>query len=254
MISTEILLIGEQANPTLSATAHDSPNVLLGLYYLKDVVRYLRATDLAARGDKLPLSHRLVAGWGRRGLITLAKNQFERNRSYIQYPHLITSRMIALLMSYEIRIERIVEAHKYLRDETGDTFPFATRILWTDDPAAQHIYAKIDDIFLAADRSGQIPFRELLETKIVTTSNMVFDERGMAVSWDPYPGVEMNPNFLSGAPRIKGRRIHTEQIAGMVANGTSKEDVMWWLGISESQFEDARLWERTLQATEEVAA
>ena len=64
-------------NATLHGAAHDSTAFLRGLYYLSDVVRYLRATDLAARGDTLSLSHRLVAGWGRRGLITLSKNEFE---------------------------------------------------------------------------------------------------------------------------------------------------------------------------------
>ena len=237
-------------NAILGVTPRDSTTFLRGLYYMSDVVRYLRATDLAARGDTLSLSDRLVAGWGRRGLITLSKNKFERNRSFIRFPHLITSRMIALLRSYGIRIERIVAAQDYLKDETGDDFPFATRRLWTDDPEALHIYAKINDILVTANKFGQIPFQGLLETKIVATSNMDFDDRGIAVSWEPFTGVEIHPEFLSGAPRIKGRRIQTSQVAGMLANGTSKEDVMWWLDISETQLEYAVRWEHALKAAD----
>ena len=162
--------------------------------------------------------------------------------------------MIVLLLSYGIRIVKIVEAHEYLRDETAEDFPFATRTLWTDDPEWVHVYAKINDVLVAADKSGQIPFVELLKSKIVKTSNMIFSDGGRAVSWEPSRGVELHPGFLSGAPRIKGRRIQTSQIAGMLDAGTSKEDVMWWLDISDSEIEDALRRERSLQDSELVSA
>lgn len=228
----------------------DAPS---GIYYLDDATRYLRVADQAARGDMVSLSPRRIAGWGRRKFFTLEKNEFARHRSFIQFPHLITGRMISLLLSYGVRIANIVQAHDYLRQETGDHHPFATRRLWTDDPDGVHVYAEINDVLLIADKFGQIPFAELLQSKIVETSNMVFDDFGMAVSWNPSPGVNIHPRFLSGAPRLEGRRIKTDQIAGMLKSGTSREDLMWWLEITETEIDAALRWEDALDEAEIAA-
>lgn len=224
-----------------------------GIYYLNDATRYLRVADQAARGDIVSLSPRRIAGWGRRRFFTLEKNEFARHRSFIQFPHLITGRMIALLLSYGVDIADIVEAHEYLRQATGHHFPFATSRLWTDDPDGLHIYAEINSVLVTADRFGQRPFEELLETKIVETSNMVFNDFGVAVSWNPSPGVEIHPRFLSGAPRLEGRRIKTDQIAGMLKAGTSREDVKWWLEIDEAEIDAALRWEDALYEAELAA-
>ena len=64
----------------------------VGVYYLRDVSRYLYATDFVARGKPVTLSPQRITGWGRRGLLGVKSNQFERNRSFVEFPHLITSR------------------------------------------------------------------------------------------------------------------------------------------------------------------
>ncbi len=226
----------------------DAPS---GIYYLKDVSRYLRVTDLAVRGVEVSLSPQQISGWGKRDFFNLKKNEFERNQSFVEFPHLITSRMIALLLSYDIKIHRIVAAREYVRSETGARFPFATKTFWIEDSEVPiHIYTMIDEILVAADESGQMPFRGLLETRIVNAVNMDFDDNGVASNWEPLDGVLIDPEVHSGSPCIKGTRIATAMIYGMHVAGETDEFLMDWYTLTETQVRAAIRWERALACTE----
>ena len=237
------------SNGIASAVKDDKEDQIHGLYYLDEVSRFLRATDLSARGDEVSLSTQQITGWSRRGFFRLQKDKFERNKRFMQFPHLITSRMIAILRSYGISIQRIQRAHGYLQDETELRHPFATNTVWTEDAdRSSHIYTEIDKIFVAADESGQMPFEELLSKKIVKVANMTFDEDTRAVSWEPSPGVVIDPQFLSGAPCIKGRRIATEMVYGMYTAGDPIELIEDWYELEVEQIKAAISWEKTLAA------
>ena len=235
--------------------SHDNGEGPLGIYYLKDVARYLRATDLAARGYTLSLSPQQISGWGKRDFFDLHKNEFERNQSFVEFPHLITSRMITLLLSYGIKIRRIVGAHEYVRSETGVRFPFATKTFWTEDVDVPiHVYTRIDEILVAADEFGQMPFRGLLETRIVRTTGMEFDETRNAINWEPLDGVLIDPEIHSGAPCIKGTRIATAMIYGMHVAGETEEFLADWYELNGSQISSAIRWEQSLAETEPAIA
>ena len=234
-------------NGIASAVKDDKEDQIHGLYYLDEVCRFLRATDLSARGGEVSLSSQQISGWSRRGFFDLRKDRFERNKRFMQFPHLITSRMIAILRSYGISIHRIQRAHDYLQAETGSKHPFATGTVWTEDAEeSSHIYAEIDKIFAAADESGQMPFEELLSRRIVKVANMEFDEDARAVSWEPWPGVAIDPRFHSGAPCIKGRRISTELIYSRRMDGDSIEFLAECYQITEWQIQSAVDWEISL--------
>lgn len=225
----------------------DAPS---GIYYLKDVSRYLRATDLAARGSEVSLSPQQISGWGKRDFFDLQKNAYERNQSFVEFPHLITSRMIALLLSYGIKIRRIVAARDYVQTETGARFPFATKTFWIEDSEVPiHIYTTIDEILVAADEFGQMPFRGLLDARIVNAINMDFDENGVATNWEPRAGVLIDPEIHSGSPCIKGTRIATSMIYGMHVSGESDEFLMDWYALTETQIQAAIRWEQALERT-----
>ena len=236
-------------NGIASAVKDDKEDQIHGLYYLDEVCRFLRATDLSARGGEVSLSSQQISGWSRRGFFDLRKDRFERNRRFMQFPHLITSRMIAILRSYRISIQQIQRVHDYLQAETGARHPFATSTVWTEDAEdSSHIYAEIDKIFVAADESGQMPFEELLTRRIVKVANMEFDEDARAVSWEPWPGVVIDPRFHSGAPCIKGRRIATEMVYGMYMAGDPIEVIEDWYELDVDQIKASISWEKTLAA------
>ena len=223
----------------------------VGVYYLRDVSRYLYATDFVARGKPVTLSPQRITGWGRRGLLGVNSNQFERNRSFVEFPHLITSRMVALLLSYGIAIRKIVDAHDFVKKETKDRYPFATRMFWTEEAEfPRHIYTKINDILITADEFGQMPFTELLEERIIAVHNMGFDESGLATYWEPIDGVMINPAIHSGTPCIKGTRIATALLHAMYLARQSIESLMEWYSLKRSETQAAIDWESALIQTE----
>ena len=237
----------------IASAVKDEQDQIDGVYYLDEVCRFLRATDLSARRGKVSLSSQQISGWSRRGFFDLRKDKFERNRRFMQFPHLITSRMIAILRSYGISIQRIQRAHGYLQGETSARYPFATSTVWTEDAEkSSHIYAEIDRIFVAADESGQMPFEELLARRIVKVASMEFDEDARAMSWEPSPGVVIDPRFHSGAPCIEGTRIATELIYSRRMDGDSIESLEECYQISKGQIQSAVAWE-TLLARYETA-
>ena len=231
----------------IASAVKDEQDQIDGVYYLDEVARFLRATDLSARGGEVSLSSQQISGWSRRGFFDLQKDKFERNRRFMQFPHLITSRMIAILRSYGVSIQRIQKAHDYLQGETGARYPFATSTVWTEDAEkSSHIYAEIDRIFVAADESGQMPFEELLARRIVRVANMEFDGDARAMSWEPSPGVVIDPRFHSGAPCIEGTSIATEIIYEMHVSGASIESLVKWYPLGVDQVKVAIDWEKGL--------
>ena len=234
-------------NGIASAVKDDKEDQIHGLYYLDEVCRFLRATDLSARGGEVSLSSQQISGWSRRGFFDLRKDRFERNKRFMQFPHLITSRMIAILRSYGVSIQQIQRVHDYLQAETGARHPFATSTVWTEDAEdSSHIYAEIDKIFVATDESGQMPFEDLLNNRIVKVANMTFDEDARAVSWEPWPGVVIDPRFHSGAPCIEGTSIATEIIYEMHVSGASIESLVKWYLLGVDQVKVAIDWENAL--------
>ena len=226
-----------------------------GLYYLENVARYLRATDHALWPKDISLSPEQIEYWGERGFFEVEENEYMNNRRFIEFSHLITMRLIALLLSDDIAEDKIVSAQNYAKITSGDIFPFATRIFWTDEPdGTSGIYARFHEILAASNGDGEIPFARLMNGHKARTFGMEFDGSGRAISWEPSDGVEIHPGFLSGAPRIKNRRIHADQISGMIAAGQTKEFMRWWLEITESQIEDALRWEEKLNQADLVAS
>ena len=226
-----------------------------GIYYLENVARYLRATDRALWGKDVSLSPEQIVGWAKRGFFEVEENEFRNNRRFIKFSHLITMRLIALLVSEEIEDVDIVTAHDYAKRVSGDRYPFATRIFWTHESGGTSgIYGRFHEILAAANGDGEFQFERLMNGHNVKTFGMEFDGGGRAISWEPSEGVEIHPGFLSGAPRLKNRRIHADQIAGMLAAGSSKKDLIWWLEITEAQIEDALRWEELLEESDLVAA
>ncbi len=70
----------------------------------------------------------------------------------------------------------------------------------------------------------------------------------MAISWEPLNGIVLEPQIQFGAPCIKGTRIPTRTLFGMVEAGDSKAWVAQAFGISQNAVQVACDWETRLQA------
>ena len=242
----------DSGNNGVASAVKDEEDRIHGVYYLDEVSRFLRVTDLSARGSELSLSSQQISSWSKRGFFDLQRARFERNKRFMQFPHLITSRMVAILRSYGVSIRRIQKAHDYLQVETGERYPFATSTVWTEDAdRSSHIYTEIDKMILVtADESGQMPFEKLLKRRIVKVMNMKFDEKTRALRWEPSPGVLIDPLLHSGAPCIKGRRIATKMVYGMYMAGDPIELIEEWYELESDQIKVAIAWEERLASHE----
>ena len=225
-------------------TRRDEP-AWRGLFYPSDVVRWLSVTDGAIRGEALNLGPRSVHGWSRRGFFGMEQNEYERNRAFVRFGGVITSRAIALLMSYGIRIGRIQEAHEYLRDATGLEFPFASRRFWAKSNGfTDTVCSKLDELIVTATRHGRLPFTELMFERIGNPGDIEFgDSDGeFATEWEPVPGVVINPGVQTGAACVKGTRTPTYVLYGGYVAGDDVAGLAYAYRLSIAQVRTAIDW------------
>ena len=225
-----------------------------GIYYLEDVAKYVRASDRALWANDVWLSPEVISDWAGRGFFEVSENEYRGGRRYINFAHLVTMRLIALLLSAEIAEEAIIEAHDYANLTSGSRYPMATRIFWTDGAdGLSGIRRRFCEVLAASRGDGEIPFASMLNGDGANGFGMEFDSGGRAISWEPWEGIEIHPGYLSGAPRLKGRRIHADQIPGMLVAGDSRERVMWWLAVSEAELANAVRWDEELNKADLVS-
>lgn len=220
-----------------------------GLFYLSDVASFLTAADRRYRGSEIQLGPPRLSGWSRRGFFRIDTNEYERNKRFTDWGGLITCRMIALLASYGIRIDRIRDAHEYLQETTGLEYPFTSRRFWSESQdASSEVYAELDRLVVTASRFGQLPFTGVLNGPIGKVNDMEFDSSDdeLVVMWQPSPGVVIRPGFQTGAPCIAGTRTPTWALYGSYVAGDSVEDIAFCYRLRQDQVRTAIDWEERL--------
>lgn len=220
----------------------------LGIFYLDEVSTYLNAIDRDLRGDSISMSSTQLLGWGKRGYFAERRNKHERrDKRYISFGELITTRMIAILRSYGITWRAIESAHDYVKSQSGVSYPFATKTFWTDDSDhPTHLYTVVDDRLVAADRWGQRFFKQLRTTKLVSSNGLEF-KGDMAVSWSPYRSVRINPRVQGGMPCIEGTRVPTTVLLASYDSGYGLADVSEHFELTAEQVKDGIAWEGRLR-------
>lgn len=159
--------------------------------------------------------------------------------------------MVALLLSFGIRIGKIEIAHRYLVGETGFEYPFASRKFWVETPGESHeVRAELDRHIVTASRFGQLPFTRLLAGPIGEIDDMRFDDTndGWVAHWEPAPGIRINPRIQTGAPCLVGTRTPTYALYGCHIAGDSIEDIAYCYDLTEDQVNSAVRFERRLAA------
>ena len=169
---------------------------------------------------------------------------------YIDFPTLISLRMICLLHSAGVSIEAINRVSHDLRQEFGTEKPFASKIVWSthhDDEPNTVNESKVRDLMGQKEgwKYGYWWFKEIKLQKI-TKVNLQYGEDGIASAWMPLEGIRLDPRFVSGSPCLAGTRIPTWVFPGMVGGGDSKEEIADDYDIADEQVEIALDWERQL--------
>ena len=217
--------------------------VFEGVYDVPEVARYLKA---AINGEQAyPVSSAKLIRWIRRGVAAPDLAGVHGQDLLIAFEDVVSMRVIAALRAVGIKWSEIDRTEQWLRKETGAARPFATESLWAGQG---QLFVDWRQRLLSASRHGQLALG-LLEEYLIPVSGLVFSETThMATSWEPLDHVLLKPTVQFGAPCIKGTRIPTRTIAGMIDAGDPAEWVAGVYKLSLAEVKAARDWESALRA------
>jgi uncharacterized protein (DUF433 family) len=191
-----------------------------------------------------PLSEAELIEWidGRVGLLDWADTWEEAGeiKRYIDFPTLISLRLIFQLHSSGMSLEDINEAAPRLRNELGVEWPFASKKIWTFTDSMSHRAASYDG---PVSRLDKVLFLLLLKNSPL---DLKFDENGVSCEWRPVKDIRIDPRFVSGSPCLDGTRIPTWILPGMVKGEDSIQEIANDYGVAREQVEKALEWERQL--------
>ena len=216
---------------------------LHGIYEVPEAARYLKATIHADM--VFPLSSPKLIRWIRRGLASPDLIELPGRDLLIAFEDLISMRVISALRSAGVKWSEIYDANRWLRSNLGVQRPFATEDIWVGQG---QIFAEWTKRLISASRHGQMAL-DLLWQYVIPVHGLTFDEKSkVATSWEPLDSIVLEPQIQFGAPCIKGTRIPTRTISGMVEAGDPAEWVASAFGLSLEEVQAACDWESRLRS------
>lgn len=211
-----------------------------GIYEAPEVARFIAVTLSPRLPLRIPSDK--VVRWIRLGLTTPELKEVPGRQLLLTFEDLISMRVIAALRAAGVSFHKIRTAEKWLRSYTGHKRPFATEMLWTE---RSDIFIELKRQYVAASRFGQYAFT-ILEEYLIPVHGLMFDKRGVAVSWEPKEAILLDPLIQFGAPCIKGTRIPTRTLWGMIVGGDTMEYVARSYRIAAELVQNAVDWENSL--------
>ncbi len=209
-----------------------------GIYGVAEAARYLKAAPHAE--TLYPVTSRTLRGWIRQRCVKADGEEFP-----VDFDDLIAMRVIAALRSAGVSRSVVNDSELVMREETGQRRPMATETLWGGQGQAFSEWRKC---LIGAGRRGQAAL-DLVQEYLIPAHDLVFDESsGQTVSWEPQPGIVLNPLIQFGAPCIKTTRIPTSSISGMIAAGDSVELTASAYRISPEDVQACCDWESRLES------
>ena len=209
-----------------------------GVYYPNEAARYLMAVP---RADKVyQVNSSKISRWIRRGLIAPEMAEVPARKRYINFQDLTSARLIAALRTAGVSLAHIRESGSWLRDYLEIPYPFAAETLWK---GRGDVFSEWSKRLVHTDRRGRKAI-EFIQERLIPAHGLAFDNATrIAFSWEPRPGVLLHSQIQSGAPCIKGRRIPTWAITGMIEAGDSPRSVAKDYDISMEEVQAACDWE-----------
>lgn len=218
----------------------DQPARFEGIYEAVEASRFI-ATTLRI-DTPLSINSRKVIYWIRRGLADRDLTMTPGRELLLTFEDVISMRVIAALRAAGVKFSRIYEAEKWLRKVTGHPRPFATEMLWTEK---SDIFVDMKRRLIAASRSGQYAF-QILEEHLIPVHGISFSEQHVAQTWEPRESILLDPLVQFGAPCIKGTRIPTRTLWGMIKGGDTIEYVAESYRLTTELVQNAIDWEDAL--------
>lgn len=214
-----------------------------GIYDVPEAARYLNA---AVRDKQLySVNSSKLIRWIRRGAAGHELIEVDGRELLIGFEDVISLRVIAALRAAGVSLQETDRSGDWLRKATGAARPFATEWLWSGQG---EVFTEWRRQLISASRSGQRVLG-MLDDYLIPIHDLVFDpQTHAAASWEPATGVVLEPAIQFGAPCIKGTRIPTRTVAGMIEAGDSADWTAKAFDLSLQEVRAACEWESRLKA------
>ncbi len=212
-----------------------------GIYEVPEAARYLLASRMAR--EMYPIGSRSLIRWIRRGLVLPSLAEVPGRELLITFEDLVSMRVIAALRAAGVTWPKIYRAETWLRRHTGHARPFATEVLWT---TRSDVFTEFRVMLIAASRSGQLAM-DILRDYLIPVHGLTFKDQ-VANTWEPMELVILDPLIQFGAPCLRGTRIPTRSVWGMIRAGDSVDRVARSYRISEDEVKAAVTWEEAAAA------
>ena len=154
-----------------------------GIYGVAEAVRYLKAAPHAE--TLYPVSSRTLRGWVRQRCVKDDGGEFP-----VAFDDLIAMRVIAVLRSAGVGRREVSDSESLMQEETGVRHPMATETLWAGEGEP---FFKWRQYLVNSGNRAQSALT-LVQEYLIPARDLVFDETsGQAVSWEPQPGIVLDP-------------------------------------------------------------
>jgi len=214
-----------------------------GIYDVPEAARYLKASEQG--NAAYPVTSAKMIRWIRKGMTSPDLSKVTGREMLIAFEDLVSLRIVIALRGAGVGWAEIRRTKEWLCEQTGAERPFATEYLWTGQG---QIFVDWTQRLISASRYGQLAFN-VLRTYLIPVHGLAFSqETHMASSWEPFDCVLLQPQIQFGAPCIKGTRIPTRTIFGMIESGDSVEWVARAYRISVDEAQAAYDWENRINA------
>ncbi len=212
-----------------------------GVYDIPQAVRYIYGSRLAHEVYRVD-SKKLIR-WIRNGVASRSLTKVLGKTIILTFEDLVSLRVIAALRAADVNFRAIYSAEDWLRKKTGAERPFATEIVWTEGSG---VFIELHERLISASKYGQVAM-DLLREYLIPVHGLTFKNR-LATTWEPSDGVLLDPMVQFGAPCVKGTRVPTRSIWGMIDAGDPPRWVADSYRLSEEEVEAAIAWENSIAA------
>ena len=204
-----------------------TPPTAIGRYSARDVAR------LAG------VSPRRIGSWARYGIIP-SVSQRPRVYSYADAGEAVLARY---LIEQSLKPKKIREIVENLREEYGQ-WPLATAPLKHDGRLA--VIETEEGVFFDAADSGQqrVIAKTLLDLKAVRDA---LQHGGWVALSTPREHIQVDPDWLSGRPTIRNRRIATDVVADLAQRPEGRALLRDEYDLSDEEIEEAVRYEADVE-------
>lgn len=160
----------------------------------------------------------------------------------VTWGEFVETRLISEYRNAGVNIFRMRPAIEALRHEFGMRHPLATSRPFVDVEGCELVLRVQDETHLDPSlwlviRSGQGILPSMAVRRFQKEAE--YDDDGTVIRFNLADNVVLDPDYASGEPTIKGRRLRVYDIVEAVTAGVSDESIKAMWDLTEEQYSDA---------------